>query len=269
MNEFLEGYCNRAMEVNQGESMQFIISTSGIKRDGLDLNPADFVFTNYLRNPVVLWSHDLMGFENPPIGKVTSLTVEDTRILAEIVFDSADPFAERVANKYRTGFLNAVSISWNTTRGESGVQHELLEVSAVTVPADPDALIVRQQQGLKRIAHLINNTLREEGQYYPDLADVWSGVQVGMVALYQADNLDDNVRYSLHQSFSDIYRTLGKTPPDFLTNEVLHTSDLSRVFKEGEQVTVPEAETSDDYESHVLGQATMWRNMLKGDDTNE
>lgn len=269
MNEYLEGFCTRAVSADPaGTPIPFVISTSGVKRDGLDLNPANFIFNNFMRNPVVLWSHDMMGFSNPPIGRVTSLTVEDDRILADIVFDSGDPFAANVERKYRNGFLNAVSISWNTTRGTEGgveiITHELLEVSAVTVPADPDALIVRQQQGLKRVMQLIDATLVQPVEDTPELALVWEGIRSAMVALYSGSGLDadQDTRSNVYQALVSVYRALGKTPPEFLSGDTLRALDQAQwsgVFLSNE---VDHIETAD-YESNVLEQARLWLNQLE------
>ena len=70
---------------------------------------------------------------------------------ADVQFDLEDPFANLVFNKYAKGYLNAGSIRFRPTEvdekaimpGQSGVtikKWDLLEFSAVPVPANPQAL---------------------------------------------------------------------------------------------------------------------------------
>lgn len=142
---------------DMGENVyQFIAATEGVKRDGNTLSNAGWNFNNFEKNPVFLFQHD---YSQLPIGQ--HLKWEVTRDNGQNVlriwsrFATADiyPFAERVRLMYEKGFLRAVSIGWipleySPVRNEEGIQtgwlfekNELLEVSAVSVPADPDAII--------------------------------------------------------------------------------------------------------------------------------
>jgi hypothetical protein len=126
--------------------IKFLASTSDVARDGLIVEASGWMLDAFKRNPVFLWSHDLKG-ERLPIGKVTSVGVEKGNLLADVIFDQEDEFARQVESKYRRGFLNAVSVSWNTHEtapAKNGapriVKAELLEISGVNVPSDPSAL---------------------------------------------------------------------------------------------------------------------------------
>lgn len=151
----------------------FIASTSGIKRDGMDLDPNRWYLENYRRNPVVLWSH-AYGGQNLPIGRA-SVEIKESNLLAQVTFDKGDSFAKEVERKYREGYLNAVSVGWldiahckkcgksldrfsisnlesyrkkcphcnaELTKSSVEIKYDLLDISAVSVPADPDALAV-------------------------------------------------------------------------------------------------------------------------------
>ena len=124
----------------------FTASTTGVKRDGLDLEMKGGTFDNFRRNPVVLWAHDYLG-RNLPIGKVEKIRVLKNELRVRVVFDEADPFAAEVARKYRDGFLNAVSIGWEVVEFDANTrtvtEWDLLDISAVPVPGDPDALMER------------------------------------------------------------------------------------------------------------------------------
>lgn len=145
-----------------GSPISFVAATPGKKRDGYDTAALPWRTDRYAQNPVVTWVHDFGG-NRLPIGRGVA-TVEQTPagevIKAELLFDIADPFAAEVDRKYRGGFLNAVSVSWDDVdedgvpvrnSGKKAVAHDLLEIAAVPVPGDPDALQERQATALRAL----------------------------------------------------------------------------------------------------------------------
>jgi hypothetical protein len=136
----------------------------------MDLDQSRWMLENYARNPVVLWGHDYWG-ERPPIGRA-EVAVEGERLLARVRFDQEDGFARQVERKYRDGFLNAVSVGWRTVKedgssvdwedirkGETELFYELLDISAVPVPGDPDALLLRQERALRGLRDALDLVL--------------------------------------------------------------------------------------------------------------
>jgi len=121
--------------------LRFVIASKGEKRDGLDLEMNRFEFAAFNRNPVMLWQHGREPTRGAlPIGRWQAIERNTDRITGEAVFDAGDPFAMEIARKYREGYLNAVSVSWLPQQTRDGWQYEMLEASAVSVPADPEAL---------------------------------------------------------------------------------------------------------------------------------
>lgn len=135
------------------------ITTSAVDRFGEVVVSGGANLENFLKNPVVLWvhnSHDL------PIGKALWLRKLKNKIVAKIQFAAKEvnEFAEQVFQMYKAGFLKAFSIGFrpdfDKTRApnledikknpEWASAHrvffgwELLEFSAVPVPANPEAL---------------------------------------------------------------------------------------------------------------------------------
>lgn len=156
----------RAMRVDDepapGLPISFIASTEGIKRDGLSVDQEKWLLEPYRANSVVLWVHDYHG-ERPPIGKA-NVNVTDGRLMADVTFDPDDEFAQQIERKYRSGYLNAVSVGWIDVPGareEDGISHELLDISAVPVPGDPVALMERQRAGLRSLRRDIDAVLEE------------------------------------------------------------------------------------------------------------
>lgn len=155
----MRAVAERADESDPDAPLTFVASTPGVKRDGLDLRASGWRIDRALTNPVFQWAHD---YRRPPIGRFAP-TVDDDALRIAVTFDREDPFAADIERKYRRGFLNAVSVGWDFV-DENGERlswwsldaeeirdeafYDLTEVSAVPVPADPDALIERQRAGL-------------------------------------------------------------------------------------------------------------------------
>ena len=139
--QLLTGHLSRAAA---NGDLVFTAVTAGAKRDGLEIDIAGMRTDNFLKNPVFLWVHDYMG-NNPPIGKVVSLEKIIGALVATVRFDLTDPFAAKIPRKYLAGFLNAVSVGWETLKvdGAVVVESDLLDISAVLVPGDPEALMMR------------------------------------------------------------------------------------------------------------------------------
>lgn len=137
-------------------SVQFTISKEVVDRDGDILRAGGVDFTNYMKNPVFLSFHNSREF---PLGKVTKFWVEGNSVKAIVYFPtleelSSDPALASEKAKlvdftyhcYKTGMLNAVSVGfipleWTETKdGYDITKWELLEFSAVAVPANQDAI---------------------------------------------------------------------------------------------------------------------------------
>ena len=103
------------------------------------------------KNPVVLWSHQ---YDLPPIGNVDTNTLEvtDKGIEADVVFDQGSVVGREVYGLYDRGVMRAWSVGilplkWDVIEDEetgkvSGyrvTEWELIELSAVPVPANPEA----------------------------------------------------------------------------------------------------------------------------------
>jgi len=137
------------------------ITTKARDRMGDIVEPAGAELADYAANPVVMFAHDYWGL---PIGKGQNLKVQKTKIQAEVHFDMDDPFAAEVYGKYQRGFMNAWSIGFipleiERMEGKEGEflgyhikRWELLEFSAVPVPANAQALTVAVKSGEVKIS---------------------------------------------------------------------------------------------------------------------
>jgi len=147
------------LSVGDGErKLRVTIATGSRDRHGDILEPGGAQIAAYLKNPVVLWAHE---YKKLPIGRCTSLVRDGAALKAEILFAPTE-FAKEVLNLYARGFLRAWSVGflpleWDVIEnkdGKFGGYHvrswELIELSAVPVPANADALTDALQKGLVR-----------------------------------------------------------------------------------------------------------------------
>lgn len=137
-------------------SVLFTISKEVVDRDGDILRASGVNFSNYMKNPVFLSFHNSREF---PLGKVTKFWVEGNEVKAVVYFPtleelSTDPnnasekakLVDFTYHCYKTGMLNAVSVGFipvewiETDNGYDILKWELLEFSAVAVPANQDAI---------------------------------------------------------------------------------------------------------------------------------
>ena len=152
--------------------LSFIVATAEENRNGWQLNPEGWKTENYMANPVMLWVHNDGGGWGGDSGshglpfaraekvwiegdvlKVTCRWVDEGDITGE-----AGELAESVLRLYRKGYLNAVSAGWipldyEFVETEDGWQimckeQELVEISFVPVPAEPNALRVAAAAGI-------------------------------------------------------------------------------------------------------------------------
>ena len=127
----------------------FVLSTDEVDRHGDVVSADGWRLEAYRENPVLLWAHD---YRHPAIGRAATVWVEPHRLLAKIEF-APSVFAQEVASLYAAGFQWGVSVGFRPLRWEerrdsrSGalvglryLEQELLEVSAVPVPANRSAL---------------------------------------------------------------------------------------------------------------------------------
>jgi len=132
--------------------LEAIVSTNSLDRHGEVVDIQGIEIDNYLKNPVVLWAHD---YSLPPIAKTLELKKEKIkgksvlRAVMEFATDISE-LAKEVFELYKGGFMNAFSIGFIPLEEEGNVYtaSELLEYSAVPIPANPEALLLAKAKGL-------------------------------------------------------------------------------------------------------------------------
>ena len=149
-------------EGEEGRSLTFIASDGTRDSAGTVLNPKGWDLRRFNKNGIIGYQHKVYGSrdgtDNPDnvIGKGQAYIKED-RLMVDVEFEPAEinPLAEKIYQKLLFGSLNAVSVgfvsvgkgAWGEGQealtGENPTYYyagqELLEVSVVNIPANPNA----------------------------------------------------------------------------------------------------------------------------------
>jgi hypothetical protein len=139
--------------------MVAIASTDTVDRTGDSLKIADWDFKNFKKNPVLLAGHDYRP--QYVIGVAKNIRSEGNKIIFEPIFHTITNIAKELKQMYEEGILKAWSVGFIP-----GDSNELLEVSAVAVPANAEALMleVKSLKGIKKkqVESQINEFVDEE-----------------------------------------------------------------------------------------------------------
>lgn len=119
-------------------------STGVIDRHGESINPMGWKLENFMKEPVILYGHDYSSF---PVGKALKVYIEDNKLKFNIQFAPTEE-GKKTFQLIQGGFLNTTSaglipLKWGVSGQDpySIMEQELLELSIVPVPANPEALI--------------------------------------------------------------------------------------------------------------------------------
>lgn len=189
--------CVEAPEMRKNEEnprvLTFVASDSTRDSAGTVLNQDGWDLKRFNSNGIIGYQHKVYGgwddTENPDniIGKGKAYTEEKNgqkRLMVDIEFEPAEinPLAEKIYQKLLFGSLKAVSVgflpvgkgAWGKGEEASGgtretyyyAGQELLEVSVVNIPANPNALKKGLEMAQEELA-----ALRAEAQPEPTPAD--------------------------------------------------------------------------------------------------
>ncbi len=168
MIRHLVAYVVKADGEAEGDGMTHVVaSTADSDRMG-DIMVQEWDLAEFKANPVILYAHDTGGYgPGTVIGRGIDPRVEDGALRIGIQWDDheSNELAQRVARQFRDGFMSAVSVGFRpgamTARaslpegddqrsdrgwvfGSKEAPNTLLELSAVPVPANSNALAERQ-----------------------------------------------------------------------------------------------------------------------------
>ena len=119
------------------------VSSEKRDRDGdiIRLSKESVDLEGYRKNPVLLWNHRV----DDPIGKALWIKPDKRTLIAKFRFHKKTQRSKEIYELYKTGYLNSFSISFipKIPRDNYKVYRsiEILEVSAVSLPSNTDAIV--------------------------------------------------------------------------------------------------------------------------------
>ena len=170
--------------------VEFVASTGAVDTYGTVLPPDLWDLSRYARNGVVGYQHDIYYSDDPDnvIGRGEAYTANG-ELLIRIFFEPAElnPKADKVYRKVLFGSINAVSVGFRATapghwgRKADGEDpdvyyyngQELMEVSVVNVPSNPDAVKRSAAEELARYERQEETKQsKEEGAKAPEADEI-------------------------------------------------------------------------------------------------
>lgn len=128
----------------------FILHDESLNTQGFRMLTSGADLTEFRKNPVMLLNHNDWSM---PIGRWENIRIEDTKIMADPVFDENDPVGKQVSDKVERNFIRAASIgAWrpeevteetDTLTGKvtyTVKKWVVREASVVTIPSNHNAL---------------------------------------------------------------------------------------------------------------------------------
>ena len=144
----------------QGRIIRFIGSDESLDRDGDTISIDGWDVSAYMKNPVVIYGHD---YSSLPIARTVSVTADKRtrQLLFDIKFPTIEELSSNPAtpsehalrvdaiyNMAKAGILNTVSVGFRgieydaTATGRNYKRQELMEISLVPIPANPNAVAI-------------------------------------------------------------------------------------------------------------------------------
>ncbi len=128
---------------NKGEFV-FTASSERTDREGDVISSKGWMLDNFKDGGVLLWGHDQNKL---PVGRVLWVKQDDGKLIGKAKFNGQTQLSKDVEKLVRIGDLTGISVGFRalesekTHEGRMFTKQELLEVSVVNIPANPDAVI--------------------------------------------------------------------------------------------------------------------------------
>ena len=153
---------------------QFIINTENVNSYGYRILTDGIDYTQYMRNPVVLFMHErgVNAYKGSEvIGRCTRLYKEGTTLIAEVEFDEQDEFAKKIAGKVERGYIRMASMFAEIQEVSTQPQHilegqvyetvtacKLVEISIVDIGGNDNALKLSKDGKPFQLKKIVTNT---------------------------------------------------------------------------------------------------------------
>ena len=140
-------------EENSDRKFRVVASTEDTDRSWEVIKLDWWDWENYMKNPVIIANH-IYRIENI-VGRATKIWIEDWKLIIEGVFSKSNPLGVLLADLYDEGMVKTVSVGFIPKQRQEDNRRiitsaELLELSFVAVPCNPNALSLDQKQLMKK-----------------------------------------------------------------------------------------------------------------------
>jgi HK97 family phage prohead protease len=193
-----------------------VIASSGVlDREGDIVVPAGCDLSDYRLNPIVLADHD----PRQPIGNAV-VTLASDRLEATITFapEGISEKADTYCGLMKSGILRSVSIGFmpidakpmTEGRGRVYTKWKLLELSVVSVPANPDAIVIGRSRKGGRVLSSIN---AERLRAAHDMAEQCRSAVRQVLDEAGVDDLDNDQKSAARRRRSRMVKVLALAEP--------------------------------------------------------
>lgn len=165
-------FAELAIEEVEGSKV-FVATDDTLDREGERIAIDGWRLDEFKRNPIILWSHNPM---EPMIGKAENIrfrTINGRKKLTfEPVFHKLNEMSTLIAELVEKGWMKTVSVGFRPYQkeGDTFTDQELLEISFVNIPANPEATQLALSKGLSQdtVDKLFTNEKSEEVAETPE-----------------------------------------------------------------------------------------------------
>src|SRR3990167_8882835 len=185
-----------------------VASTAVVDRHGESINQEGWDLKSFKANPVMLWAHDHSEIS---VGNARNIHIERAAGTPRLVFtpDFHDktPTAKALKELFEEGWLNSFSVGFIPKdfdgKTSTYLKQELLEISAVNVPANPDARMMSYKSLVKKgfekdVAEEVTGITSEDKQ---SLVDIMKGALADEIA----ENEQMEKKYKRMSAVHDVY----------------------------------------------------------------
>src|SRR3990172_6949138 len=129
--------------------IEAVVASDSVDRHGEVIDIKGLDIKRFKENPVIPWAHN---YDEPPIAKAISIRkTQDGKLISKMEFAiNISKFARQIYDLYKGKFLRAFSIGFIPLEMDGKIYKkcELIEYSAVPIPANPDALAMAMKMGI-------------------------------------------------------------------------------------------------------------------------
>lgn len=149
----IKGY----LETKGDGIIEGIASTETVDRHGEVVMQDGWDLKNFKKSPVLMLQHN---YQELPIGKIEKIKVEDKKLVFKAIFSETTQKAKEAYALVKEGILNSFSVGFIPLEYDANQQNiitkaELLEISLVAIPANPEAVVLAKSIEKNDFANII------------------------------------------------------------------------------------------------------------------